>query len=96
MNQSQATGTLHILNKAPGHPRFFACLAALSDQDTLVLIEDAVLALPDTDTALPERTVALEPDLDARGLSGAAGTDQTISHQQLVQLTEQHPRIISW
>ncbi len=96
MNQSLGTGTLHILNKAPGHPRFIACLSALSGQDSLVLIEDAVLALPDTDTALPEHTVALELDLDARGLSGAAKTDQKISHQQLVQLTEQHPRIISW
>ncbi|KPQ30134.1 MAG: protein of unknown function involved in oxidation of intracellular sulfur [Marinobacter excellens HL-55] len=96
MNQIPDTGTLHILNKAPGHPRFVACLAAMSNQDTLILIENAVLALPDTDTVLPRQTLALEPDLEARGLSGTAEPGQQISHQQLVQLTEQHPRIISW
>lgn len=33
--------TLHIVNKAPDHPRFRRCLAMLAPGDTLLLIEDA-------------------------------------------------------
>ncbi|GGC71920.1 sulfurtransferase complex subunit TusB [Marinobacter halophilus] len=96
MKQAQDIGTLHILNKAPDHPRFMTCLSSLSDQDTLVLIENAVLALSDADTALPRHTVALEADTEARGLSATVTGAQQISHAQLVELTEHHSRIISW
>ncbi|MFO8140657.1 MAG: sulfurtransferase complex subunit TusB [Marinobacter sp.] len=96
MKQAHHNGTLHLLNKVPGHPRFVTCLTTLSDQDRLVLIENAVLALSDTDTTLPPHTVALETDLEARGLSDTVASEQRISHSQLVQLTEHYSRIISW
>lgn len=96
MTQAHHTGTLHILNKAPGHPRFVTCLATLSDQDRLVLTENAVLALADADTSLPRHTVALAADIEARGLSGTVASEQRISPAQLVQLTEHYSRIISW
>lgn len=96
MKQAQDTGTLHILNKAPGHPRFATCLSSLSDQDTLVLTENAVLALADAHSVVPEHTVALEADLEARGISGMVTGAQKISPAQLVGLTEHHSRIISW
>lgn len=96
MTQAQHTGTLHILNKTPGHPRFLTCLATLSDKDALVLAENGVLALSDTYTPLPQHTVALTDDVEARGLSGTASSDQLISYSQLVTLTEQYSRIISW
>ncbi|XKH00775.1 sulfurtransferase complex subunit TusB [Marinobacter nauticus] len=93
-NQAQ-TSTLHILNKAPEHPRFEACLGALSPGDILVLSENAVLALPARQPGLPEGTLAVAADLAARSLEdGFAG--QAIGYAELVRLTEQHSRIISW
>ena len=38
---------LHMLNKAPDHPRYRQCLAALEAGDVLVLMESGVLALTD-------------------------------------------------
>ncbi|MBE0484836.1 sulfurtransferase complex subunit TusB [Marinobacter sp.] len=96
MSPALHPGTLHILNKAPGHSRFITCLANLTNQDTLVLTENAVLAASDADTKLPEGTVALGADIEARGLSDAMPVEKQIDHQQLVRLTEQYARIISW
>ncbi|MGM0952255.1 MAG: sulfurtransferase complex subunit TusB [Pseudomonadota bacterium] len=92
---NQQTTTLHILNKAPEHPRFEACMNALCPEDILVLSESAVLALADQNAAIPENSLALAPDLAARGLE-ADFEKQAISYQDLVRLTEEHPRIISW
>ena len=39
------TSRLHILNKAPDHPRYQHCLEALEAGDVLVLIESGVLTL---------------------------------------------------
>jgi tRNA 2-thiouridine synthesizing protein B len=89
------TPTLHILNKAPEHSRFAACLGALSPGDVLVLSENAVLALPARQSELPEGTLAIAADLAARGLQEAFAA-QSIDYAELVRLTEQHPRIISW
>jgi len=89
------TPTLHIVNKAPEHSRFAACLGALSPGDVLVLSENAVLALPARQNELPEGTLAVSADLSARGLEETFAA-QAIDYAELVRLTEQHPRIISW
>jgi tRNA 2-thiouridine synthesizing protein B len=68
---------------------------ALCPEDILVLSENAVLALTDENAAIPENSLALAPDLAARGL-GKDFEEQAISYQDLVRLTEEHPRIISW
>ena len=70
---------LHILNKAPGHPRFSACLAALQPGDSLLLIEDGVLACADARTRWPEQVqlMALEADLEARGIAPMIGISTT-------------------
>ena len=94
-NTSQPAPTLHILNKAPEHARFSTCLEALLPNDLLILSENAVLALARQNVTLPENCFALAPDLAARGLGSAFG-EQAIGYQDLVQLTEKHPRIISW
>lgn len=96
MTQEQPVqATLHILNKSPGHPRFATCLAALHEGDTLVLTENAVLALADSNTGLPRNCVALSPDLQARGLAGSLDV-QAISYHELVRLTAEHSRTVSW
>jgi len=96
MTQAQPVqATLHILNKSPNHPRFATCLAALHEGDTLALTENAVLALADSNTGLPRNCVALSTDIQARGL--AVSTDvQAISYQDLVRLTAEHSRTVSW
>jgi len=89
------TPTLHIVNKAPEHPRFAACLGTLATDDVLVLSENAVLGLANRQANLPDGCLALEADLAARGLNDSF-RNQAISYADLVKLTEQHPRIISW
>lgn len=86
--------TLHILNKAPDHPRFALCLAAQADSDTLLLIEDAVIALSDQQISLPASTHALQADAKARGIGAAA--DHQVDYAGFVALTEEHTRIINW
>lgn len=89
------TPTLHILNKAPGHPRFEACLQSLSEADLLVLTESGVLALADHSVALPGACRAVKADLQARAL-GDQTRAQAIDYADLVRLTTDYSRIISW
>ncbi|MDX1634344.1 MAG: sulfurtransferase complex subunit TusB [Marinobacter sp.] len=88
---------LHLINKAPDHPRFGRCLASLCAGDSLVLMENAVLAVAG-DHGLPaENVMALADDLEARGLAGADhGTVTAIAMPELVALTETHASIINW
>ena len=50
------TPRLHILNKAPDHPRYQRCIEALEAGDLLVLMESGVLAL------ITETSVESVPD----------------------------------
>ncbi|MBB5320605.1 sulfurtransferase complex subunit TusB [Marinobacter oulmenensis] len=98
MSQSpeQTLPVLHILNKVPDQPRFRACLQSVSSSDTLVLIEDGVIALSDEGQTLPEHCLALADDVRARGLSEKTPDARLIDHAALVELTVQHSRIICW
>lgn len=88
--------TLHIINKAPDHPRFPACLEALAEDDTLVLIENAVTALVLENLSLPP-CYALQPDVNARALPDRSVTQvKMIDYSGLVALTETHQRVINW
>lgn len=88
--------TLHIINKAPDHPRFPACLEALATDDTLVLIENAVTALVVDNLVLPP-CYALSPDTHARALPESSGTEvRMIDYSGFVALTETHQRVINW
>ncbi|MEX0603852.1 MAG: sulfurtransferase complex subunit TusB [Marinobacter sp.] len=88
--------TLHIINKAPDHPRFLACLEALAEDDTLVLMENAVMALVFKTLSLPS-CYALQPDVSARALSEVSIPGvKTINYPDLVALTETHQRIVNW
>lgn len=85
--------TLHILNKAPNHPRFEACLAAQDEGDLLLLTENAVLALSDRRIQLPSSIRALASDCQARGISGEG---RLVDYTGMVELTDRFSRIISW
>lgn len=86
--------TLHILNKAPGHPRFEACLSVFAADDLLLLMENAVIALADKNSSLPACVCALSADCQARGI--ATRGVELVDYAGMVQLTDRFPRIISW
>ena len=109
MQNSSLNGTLHILNKSPGHARFSACLTHVLADDALVLLEDGVLgAQHPLLRQLPASVTVyiLEADAQARGLARLSATSSCDSASgssikwcdmlMLVKLTESHPHIINW
>jgi len=88
--------TLHILNKSPEHPRAAQCLAALSGADTLLLIENGTLLLATADLPTICRVFALSPDVVGRGLQDAAGEATVVGFDDMVSLSLQAQRVISW
>ena len=92
--------TLHILNKPPEHSRFRLCLSAMQPEDGLLLIENGVLAVAVTGAETldvnNERCFALQPDLEARGLSSKISPDQTVSFVDMVELVTSAENVISW
>lgn len=95
-DRKPAIGTLHLVNKAPDQPRFVACMQALSSHDVVVLAENAVLACADSGLTLPEHWLALEADVEARGLQSVCERARLIDYDGLVRLTENHHKIITW
>lgn len=88
--------SLHLLNKAPSHPRFRSCLDAMAPGDQLLLLENAVIALADDAVVLPPGTLALAQDCEARGLSDEVGASLLVDMPGMVNLTDQFSNIVSW
>lgn len=91
--------TLHILNTSPSDTQTFrSCSDALTEQDTLLLIENAVYwLLPQHRQALarlPAQVLVLAPDRAARGVE--AGTVSEVDDAGFVELTLKHERVVSW
>ena len=91
---------LHILNKAPGEPRFEACLSDLAGGDTLLLIENAVIAVADSAAEWPEdvELKVLRDDLEARGLTDRAVSIgwPCIGYSDFVTLTTETEKVVCW
>lgn len=88
--------TLHILNKAPGHPRADQCLAAVGSGDALLLIENGVLHLATGQLPAIAEQFALDPDASARGLQTVASEVTRLAFPDMVSLSLKAQRIISW
>lgn len=88
--------TLHILNKPPEHGRYRLCLSAIGPEDGLLLTENGVLAVTQLLGINREQCFALAPDLEARGLSSQISRDQTVSFDDMVDLTAFAEHVISW
>lgn len=89
--------TLHIVNKPPHHSRFERCLEALRDDDKLLLMESAVLAVSVPNLLPTGRVNALKADLAARGLDAVMGGGITaVDYDEMVALTAESARIIHW
>lgn len=87
---------LHMINKAPEHPRFQSCLATLTRDDTLVLLENAVLALLEREFQSPCPVYALKTDSDARGVTPHVPADQLVDAAELVRLTAANEQLMNW
>ncbi len=88
--------TLHILNKTPDHPRFGECLGSLGSDDALILTESGVLALAVDVSPNTSRVYALASDVQARGMTGKTGNAVVVDYGDMVDLTLQAQRVISW
>lgn len=100
---------LHIVNKSPFERNALeSCLAHTLAGDTVLLIEDAVIAAvtgtclaPELQIAMKDRSVAiyaLAPDLAARGVSTQRILDgiQIVDYAGFVDLTVAHAKTQSW
>lgn len=90
--------TLHILNRGPADRELLQhCLDSFSPGDALMLIEDAVYwSLPTYQSLISDLDVyALEPDLQARGVSPTHGI-KPANDAQFVELCVQFSKSLSW
>jgi tRNA 2-thiouridine synthesizing protein B len=95
--------TVHILTSSSSSADALAsCLRYATKGDALVLMSDGVYnVLQLAQNGLCEAmesgvdVYALQPDLDARGLTEGC-TVMSIDYMGFVELTELHPRSISW
>ncbi|MAZ04904.1 sulfurtransferase complex subunit TusB [Marinobacter sp. SS8-8] len=88
--------TLHILNKSPQHPRAAQCLALLSEGDALLLTENGVLLLCAGSLPAMGKVFALSPDVSARGIGNTIGDATLVEFGDMVALSLQAQRVISW
>ena len=96
--------TLHLLNKSPQIMSLYSnMLASLSDNDSILLIEDGVYGSLEAHTkifkGLPGtvRLFVLKADTETRGLSERiSALFEVIDDNQFVELTCQNEKVVSW
>lgn len=94
--------TLHILTKAPDSAACKQMLQALGEQDSVLLIEEAVTAALDPAWGAwhqyRSRIFMLSEDLDSRGLASIAVDHRlpTVQIDGFVALTEQYDKTVTW
>ena len=93
---------LHILNRPPSHSRVYRqALDAMTEQDCLLLIEDAVSGALTSQIeyfqSIAGRLYVLREDLVSRALdSHCAEAVRTVDMEGFVQLTEEADKTVSW
>lgn len=91
---------LHILNKSADQPRFAQCMVDLAPGDTVILTENAVLAIVDARISFPDGVTlkALAPDLEARGLDPKTTEKafDAIDFPTFVNLTLHSEKVVCW
>lgn len=88
--------TLHIVSKSPGHPRFLECLFLVDTKDAILLTGNGVVALADSSIQVPAPLYALHDDIQARALTPDSAQCRVIGYDDMVALTIQAQRVISW
>lgn len=94
---------LHTINTSPFQTHALQqCLTMLNSDDSLLLIEDAVIASHAKHPLLTElselsqqgRLMVLTPDLVARGITNAIG--KSCSYSDFVELVTAHTSQLAW
>ena len=94
---------LHTVNTSPFQTHALQqCLTLLNSDDTLLLIEDAVIASHGkhpllaalTELSLQGRLQVLAPDLEARGITSTIG--KQCSYSDFVELAAEHTSQLAW
>lgn len=99
--------TLHTVNKSPfANQSLLSCLAHAKDGDTVLMIEDGVYGagkgtgMAEAMTAMAGRVnlVALQPDLNARGIAADRLLDgvKTVDYAGFVELAVSTDRTQNW
>lgn len=91
--------TLHTLNRPPSNQALLTdCVAALSPDDALLLLEDGVYcALAELKLPASVRCYALSADVRARGLADRLGADvEVVDDAGFVRLCCEHDKVLSW
>ncbi len=95
---------LHTVNKSPfGNDTLETCIRFALPGDPILLIEDGVYAVQAGNRfasmieAIQQKNpvFALQPDLNARGISEIANGVTTVDYEGFVKLVEQH-QVNSW
>ena len=94
---------LHTLSRSPWHCDIESLLSMLREGDTVLLIQDGVLAAVEGSRFVdilcnaPISVSALKDDIDARGLSGQISTKiDVVSYTDFVNLAIQHTGQMNW
>ena len=99
--ESPVSGVLHLLMSKDAET-WQACRACCCGEDTVVLLDSAVMGLTDKFTELadefPCAVIASEPDARARGLLKQGGNDAitVVADADIVELLETHQQCLSW
>ena len=89
---------LHLIQRSPySHSVLKDCLAVLGDQDAILLMEDGVYGYEHADLNEVNVVYALQPDLQARGLTPADDSKiQACDYDEFVSLSAKYSQVISW
>ena len=95
---------LHILTRSPFSSHSFAqCRSLLAEGDAILLIQDAVVAITDTNRWFTDfenagvKIYLLEPDLAARGFGvDTNGEIHLVDYKGFVSLTVEHESQMKW
>lgn len=94
--------TLHIVNPSPFDSHALTdCLKHVSEQDSILLIEDAVVAAdkssPVLEQLMAHTVYVLKNDVEARGLQDRVHEHfSLVSDDDFVELTIAHANSMSW
>lgn len=89
---------LHILTQSPSTEAFSQCLSALTKDDGILLIQNAVYAETGkdlTDTGI-KNIYALSADRQARGLDSTSEGIEVIDYAGFVALTLKYDKTVTW
>lgn len=90
--------TLHLIQKSPFSTSLLDdCLNVINDDDSIILMQDGVLACQQPRLATLKNTIfALQDDLDARGIQQTHKNVNAISYTKFVQLCTECKNTVSW